>query len=253
MIDAAVTVNTIQFEAAMQRLRKGVRSGLIDPMYGTLTVQGRLLAERCQSLTPPRSLAQGRKAVARDIDRAFQPLKPEDFRSPSIQRIIRKDDREAWDAAAKNFGSRNLKDSRAIGFNPRHHINSRRSRGRVQRTQGVVTLGPQATRVRQYIREVQQRVGWAKGGWNRGIMALGGRIKDAWFGRHGIARGQITDGRQAADPFIRVANDTTWGKDRAQSERIVRAAIGMRARDMVKYLETQMRLAAVKAGFAKAA
>jgi hypothetical protein len=53
MIDAAVTVNTVQFEAAMQRLRKGVRQGLIDPAYGTLTVQGRLLAERCQDLTPP--------------------------------------------------------------------------------------------------------------------------------------------------------------------------------------------------------
>jgi hypothetical protein len=110
-----------------------------------------------------------------------------------------------------------------------------------------VTLGPQATRVRKYIREVQQRVGWAKAGWNLGILALGGRIKDAWVYRHSVTRGQFTDGRNSPDPFIRVANDTSWGKDRATSEKIVRAAIGMRARDMVKYLETQMKIAAAKA------
>lgn len=247
MIEAGVVVNTVPFEMAMQRLKKGVRDGFIDPQYGTLTVQGRLLAERCQAMTPPRNYSQGRKRVEKDISRAFQPLRPQDFRSPSIQRIIRKDDRDGWREAAKHFSSRNLRNTEAISFDPAHHAKQRKSRGRVFNSGGVVTLGPQATRVRRYIRTKQALVGWAKAGWNIAIMALGGRVKDAWVSKHSVARGRIIDARAAPDPYIRVINDTSWGKGGQTAEKVVRDAIGYRARDMMRYFETQMKLARDKA------
>jgi hypothetical protein len=45
-MEMSMTVDSAQFEAAMQRLQKGVREGFINPQYGILTTQGRLLAER---------------------------------------------------------------------------------------------------------------------------------------------------------------------------------------------------------------
>ena len=59
MADDGIEVNTLAFEGAMQKLKSGVRQGFIDPAYGTLTVQARLLAERCQAFTPPRNVGQG--------------------------------------------------------------------------------------------------------------------------------------------------------------------------------------------------
>lgn len=242
-----IEVRTVEFEAAMQRLRSGVRKGFIDPAYGTLGVQGRLLAERCQAMTPPRSYSQGRKRVATDIRKAFQPLKASMFSSPQIQKIVRRDNRPAWDEAAKHFTSRNLKNTRASSFDKKHHERQRASRGRVFGSGGIVTLGSEATAVARYIREVQRRVGWAKGGWNMGILSLGGRVKDSWVSRHSVLRGIIKDGRSLPDPFIYVANNTGWGKDRNQSVKIVKSAISHRARDMQKYFEVQMKIAAEKA------
>lgn len=247
MIEAGITVNTVQFEMAMQRLKKGVRDGFIDPGYGTLTVQGRLLAERCQAMTPPRSLSQGRKRVEKDVSKAFQPLRPQDFDSPSIQRIVRKDDREAWRAVAKNFRNKSLRNTEAITFDPAHHKRQRQSRGRVFNSGGIVTLGPQAARVRQYIRLKQSLVGWARAGWSIGILGLGGRVKDAWVSRHSINRGRLIDGRASADPYIRIINDTSWGKGGQTAEKVVRDAIGYRARDMLRYAENMMRIARDKA------
>jgi uncharacterized protein (UPF0335 family) len=246
-ISFSAALNSVPFEAAMQRLRAGVRKGLIDPGYGTLTVQGRLLAERCQAITPPASLAQGRKAVARDINKAFQPLTVETFDSPSIRRIIRTDDRDAWRSFAQHATQRTIRNTEAIDFSPAHHQKQRRSRGRVFNSGGVVTLGPQAAAVRKYIRTVQSRVGWAKAGWNIALLGLGGRPRDAWVARHSVNRGRFVDGRSSSDPFVQAINDTGWGRDRNQSERIVRDAVRMRARDMQTFFNQQMRLAAAKA------
>lgn len=247
MIEAGIVVNSIQFEAAMQRLKKGVRDGIIDPGYGTLTVQGRLLAERCQAMTPPRNYSQGRKRVEKDISKAFQPLRPQDFKSPSIQRIVRRDDRDAWREASKHFNNRRLRDTEAVDFDASHHARQRQSRGRVFNSGGIVTLGPQATKVRRYVRAKQALVGWARAGWNIGILGLGGRIKDAWVARHSVNRGRLIDGRASADPYIRVINDTSWGKGGQTAEKVVRDAVGYRARDMANYVDRMMKLARDKA------
>lgn len=254
---ATVTINTVEFEAAMQRLRSGVRAGIIDPQYGTLTVQARLLSEKCQLLTPPRNVGQGNAAVMRDLSRVYFPQSAKTYRSKSIRRIIMRDDRAAWDAAAKNFAIP-LKNTRAIDFSEGWHQQNKISRGRASGLANgkrgakanleVVTLGPQASLARAYMQKIKARVGWAKAGWSMGIVAFGGRVAANWVARHSIARGRVVDGRSAAEPFVQVGNDTGWAQYRGtEGERIVRNVIASRSRDMQAYFETMMRVAAQKA------
>lgn len=260
-----VEVNTVEFEGAMMRLREGVRKGFVDPQYGTLTVQGRLLSERCQAFTPPRNVAQGKAAVSRDITRIFMPLSHTTFREKGLRKIVRTDDRPAWDKVALNFnGSHNLQNTKAIGFSQGWHASNRISRGRARgltgkkkgtpkHNLGVVTLGPEGRESRRYLKDVQKRVGWARAGWNMGIFALGGQAGSAgiqpWIRRHGVSRGIFVDGRNLPDPFVQVINDTSWAKHSNEGERIIRNAVSARARDMESYYFRMMRLAATNAGF----
>lgn len=252
-----VEVNSIAFEGAMQRLREGVKDGFIDPNYGTLAVQGRLLAARCQDFTPPQNVAQGRAAVARDLTNIFRPLSQSTFTDKGIRKIIRTDDRPAWDAVAKNFrGSHNLQNTRAIGFSESWHTRNRNRRGRGPRAKygniGVVTLGPEAKQARDYTKQKMRLVGWARAGWNMGIFSLGGvagqMTIQPWVRRHGVARGQFIDGRMNPNPFIQIVNDTGWAQSQKnEGQRIIGNAILARARDMESYYFRMMKLAAARA------
>jgi len=255
-----VEVNSVAFEAAMQRLRSAVRAGLVDPVYGTLPKQAALLAKRCQDFTPPRNVGQGKAAVARDLSTIFRPLDQRTFEDKRLKKIIREDNRPAWDAAARYFrGGNNLRNTRAIGFTTEWHRQNRLARGRGRPGKGgnigVVTLGPQAKTARTYMKTVQGRVGWAKGGWNAGIASFGGTVTTSWISKHGTAGGQAIDGTLGADPFVRVINETGWARYGAQGEgnRILRNAIQARSRDIENYVKRQMQLAAAKAMGAAAA
>lgn len=238
----------------MQRLQQGVRAGIIDPQYGTLQVQGRMLAERCQVFTPPRNVGQGKAAVARDITTIFRPLSHTTFDNKSLKKIIRTDDRPAWDKVAKNLrGAHNLQNTIAVGFSTAWHKKNRNKRGRAFKAKygnmGVVTLGPEARKVREYIKDKKGMVGWARAGWNSGILGLGGQIKAQWVNRHGMGQGFLVNGTaDAIAPFVQIGNTTSWaGKFQAEGNRIIRNAIAARYRDMEAYFNRMMRLAAAKA------
>lgn len=253
-----VEVDTVAFEAAMQRLRAGVRDGFVDPGYGILSKQASLLAKRCQDFTPPRNVGQGKAAVARDLSTIFRPISQSTFQDKGIRKIIREDNRPAWDSAARNFGnSHNLRNTRAIGFTPDWHRQNRMSRGRGRAGKGgnigVVTLGAEAKAARNYIKKIKERVGWARAGWNMGIIAFGGVVESDWVRKHSVNRGQVVDGRNSPDPFVQVINDTGWARYRSgEATRILRNAINARARDIEAYALRMMQLAKEKAlgGFA---
>ncbi len=251
----SAAVNTVEYEGAMQRLRAGVRAGFVDPSFGTLSVQGRLLAQRCSDFTPPRNKAQGQAAVARDLTRIFAPIEERTFTNKGLRKIIRSDDRGAWDKVAQRFSdSHRLRNTRAMAFSPEWHVKNRISRGRARTGKkgnlGFVTLGPQAVQARGYLKDVQRRVGWAKAGWNAGLIGLGGTPKGDWIARHGKKRGALVDGRSADDPFVQVINDTGWARygSMGEGERILANAIRARARDMESYYFRMMKLAGQKSG-----
>lgn len=244
----------------MQRLRDGVRRGIIDPQYGTLPVQARLLAQRCQDFTPPRNVGQGKAAVARDITTIFRPLSASTFEDKNLKKIIRTDNRPAWDKVAQNFkGSHNLQNTKAIGFSSDWHTTNRISRGRGRGLSGkkggkrkdnlgVVTLGPEGRRTRQYLAIIKKRVGWARAGWNPGITGFGGTVTQPWISRHGRGRGWYQNGTASPEPFVRVGNDTGWAKyNQGEGDRILKNAIVARARDMQHYFFQKMRVAAATA------
>lgn len=236
----------------MQRLRSGVKDGFIDPQYGLLSVQGRLLAERCQTFTPPRNVGQGKAAVAGDITNIYRPLSHTTFTNPGIRKIVKTDDRPAWNKMALNFrGSHNLQGTQAMGFTPEWHTRNRTRRGRGVKAKygnlGFVTLGPEGRQARQYLKQTQKHVGWARAGWNQGIILLGGTVKTPWVSRHGMGNGFVVNGTTSPDPFIQVGNTTSWAKQAKEEERILRNAISARARDMQTYFARMMRLAATKA------
>lgn len=253
MIGASIEVNTVQFEAAMQRLKQGVRSGFIDPSYGLLPTQARLLAERCQTFTPPRNVGQGKAAVARDLTVIYKPLSHTTFTSPSLRKIVRTDNRPAWDKVALNFrGAHNLQNTKAIGFSTAWHKQNRMSRGRGRRGKngnlGVVTLGPEGRQSRRYMADKKKMVGWARAGWNQGIIGFGGTVKTPWVSKHGLGQGSFVNGTSSPDPFVQVTNSTSWAKySGGEGNRILRNAIVARSRDMEAYFYRMMRLAAAKA------
>lgn len=250
---ASIEVNTVQFEAGMQRLRQGVRDGFIKPEYGLLPTHARLLAERCQTFTPPRNPGQGRAAVARDITTIYRPLSHTTFTQPSIKKIVRKDDRPAWNKVALNLrGSHNLQNTTAIGFDGGAlHKRWRNKRGRTYRAKygniGYVTLGPEGRQVRRYIADKKKMVGWARAGWNQGIIGFGGTVKTPWVSRHGLGQGFFVNGTTSPDPYVQVGNTTSWAKQSNEGARILRNAIAARSRDMESYFNRMMRLAAQKA------
>lgn len=254
-MNVTVEVNTVALEAAMQRLRDGVRRGIMDPQYGTLPVQARLLAERCQEFTPPRNVGQGKAAVMRDLTVIYRPLSQSTFESPSIKKIVRTNNMEAWNTISPKFkGAHNLQNTRAIPFSSDWHKQNRMSRGRGRRGKGgnigVVTLGPEGRRARSYMAIIKKRVGWAKAGWNAGIIGFGGTVKGGtWLSSKGTGGGWFQDGTAAANPFVAVGNSTSWAKygSAGEGNRILGNAIRARARDMQSYFDRMMRVAAAKA------
>lgn len=272
MADAVtVEVNSAGFEAALRRLDKAVRSGFVDPIFGTLPKQASLLALRCQDFTPP--IARGKAgfpdrvsarkageiAIKRDLHRCFWPVSQSTFESKSLKRIVSENNVEAWRIAAMRFKKPELRNTTAFpSFNAVFHTANRNNRGRVVRAKngynlGRVSLGPVGVEARAYTKKMLDRQGWARAGWNLGVLAGGTGMQahaglPNWVRRHGLGQGAYTDGTASADPFVRVSNNTGWAKyGSGEGNRIISNAIGARIRDMEKYAEKMAQVAAQRA------
>lgn len=148
----------------------------------------KLLLRQGMRITPPRTQAQGRKAVARDVMRAVQPLALAGstgivIQNESMRKMVRQKDRVALEAVFAQ--SKKLRGHRIIEGSEikSHHRAQRRSRGRVGRAQKVVTLDAKAHRT--HTRTMQNRVGRMKAGWVPALNALGeSRVAPAWVRRH---------------------------------------------------------------------
>ena len=192
--------------------------------------------------------------MARDLTVIFKPITQTTFDNKGLRKIIRTDNRPAWEQAAMKFdNSKGLQNTKAMSFSTAWHQKNRISKGRGRRGKndnlGFVTLGPEAREARAYIKTVKKRVGWARAGWNMGIIAFGGTVSTSWVSRHGMIRGAVVDGRSNASPYITVLNDTGWAKYNAGAEgqRILNNATRSRAADMQTYFRRMMLLAKTKA------
>jgi hypothetical protein len=210
-----------------------------------LRFEGRQLALRLVRLTPPRTLSQGRKAVARDIQRAVRPLRPADFTSKRIRKLIRKRDYSGLEAVFARFpqGS-DLRGVSVVEPNfPQMHEEARASRGRVHKFQRKVT--PAADKVREYIRTVQSRVGRGRAGWGVSLIALGGKPQ-AWVVRHANRNTGVFEDRADVAGYIRMENRSEWA-EAGDDDRIVANAIRSRTRNIREAIVKAQAEAAKKA------
>lgn len=149
----------------------------------------RLLLRDIQRLTPPKTLAQGRKAVSGDMSRVASPLDPDKIKFPAMAKAVRDRDAKAIQAIADNLKS---------GFYAKRHMissdgdlraahqSARNNRGRVRRDQNNMTF----LRIwRKYTSEIQSRVGYARAGWAQAAAGVGFKLP-SWVARHsGYAKG----------------------------------------------------------------
>lgn len=149
----------------------------------------RLLLRDIQRLSPPKTLAQGRNAVAKDMARLAAPLDPEKIKFPRMAEVVRKRDEKAIQSIANNmkggfFMRRRLLTNDADMRTA--HLAARNARGRVRRDQNNMAL---LRTWRKYTTEIQNRVGYARSGWAQVAAGVGLRLP-SWVSRHtGYAKG----------------------------------------------------------------
>lgn len=149
----------------------------------------RLLLRDIQRLTPPKTLAQGRKTIAKDMTRVAAPLDAAKIEFPRMAAVVAKRDHEAVRAIAKNqksgffFNRKLLVTEEEIRT---AHLSARNRRGRVPRDIGnMAFLGLW----KKYTTSIQNRVGYARAGWAQAAAGVGLKLP-SWVSKHaGYAKG----------------------------------------------------------------
>jgi hypothetical protein len=197
----SITIDASAFGANIRELIRvtGLDSGEI------IRSQAALFVKKVVQFTPPKTLAQGRKAIARDIDNAVTVFDPAKARSDRMRQVIEAQDYEAMKSIldASNKG----KAWRVEKFTPTLHTSQRDRRGRVKSSKRVVS--PDLRQVKQYIAEVQKRSGYARSGWVPAMQALGMPVP-AWMQRHSSQRaGGVVDETRTANPSITMTHSAS--------------------------------------------
>lgn len=156
----------------------------------------RLLLRDIQRLSPPKTLAQGRKAVAGDMNRVAAPLDADKIRFPRMAQAVRDRDEKAIRAIADNlksgfFSKRKLLTSEAEMRTA--HLAGRNNRGRVRKDQNNMAM---LRLWKKYTTEIQQRVGYARAGWAQAAAGVGLRLP-SWVSKH---TGYVKGGYKAPTP-----------------------------------------------------
>lgn len=144
----------------------------------------RLLLRDVVSFTPPKTLAQGRKAVDRDLARNAAPLDAQKIKMPRMAEVVRKRDVEAIQKIADNVKGGFFKGRRLLQTTDdirAEHKKNRTRYGRVRSDKRNMAL---LSVWRKYTREVQDRVGFAKAGWIRAAQGVGLKLPN-FVTRHG--------------------------------------------------------------------
>lgn len=220
-----------------------------------------LLMRKVMDFTPPfksggkpgaSDLSVGRTAVARDIYKTMRPFDPAQIRTPQLQRIVDRKDFAAFNLLAARSKGR-MKGDTAIAFSPQVHLSQRDRRGRVMGSdRNKVVLGTDAALLNKYVKTVQKRVGYAKSGWLKAMLLVGGDAP-SYVMNKGTGGGDVIDDHANDDnPSITAINRTPWAVRRDEGERIKSDAYGSRAQAIHAKVMHHIGLARKDAGFGAA-
>jgi len=147
------------------------------------------ICRQIMQLTPPRNLAQGRKAVAGDLSRIVYAPRAEDVKWEPLKKALKARDVAAATALYAAKSSPRFTFTTGTAEIRGQHLRMRNPRGRVNK--GVKPfLAAFSSDARQYVAQVQSRVGWAKAAFARTLIAAGGTVP-AWIGRLANAAGTV--------------------------------------------------------------
>lgn len=244
---------------AISRLEKAVKEGIVNPDFGTLTVQARLLVKHAMGITPPMrgpnaktpsngSRNVGVRRVTRDINRLFHTPDADEITHPWVKKIIRTGTAMDWAKFARSDVAGKFSGTTAVVPDAATHKRFRNSRGRVayisKRSYGMIVLREGKSALAALIKKKVAMVGWARAGWLRGYVSLGGNDAPDWVNRHFPGDGTFTDGRRNPDnPFVEIYNRTDWAFKHDEADRITRTAYAGRFKAIQSYINTMGRLA----------
>lgn len=196
-------VDTALFDRATLRYAQDL--GLSFPK--AVRQSARLLNAELLRFTPPKTQAQGRKAVARDIGRAMWLLDPKKIHNSILAAAVRDGEHEVVEAfinalrrrgKAGALGTHQLKH-----FSPSLHQSARNNRGRVTSRKRIMVIeGPEYKR---YVKEVQSHVGALKFGWAISGRQLGVSIP-AWVLGHSERQGSFQEVDSPTNPKVVMTN-----------------------------------------------
>lgn len=231
---AIAGVDTTGFQLQVQRYVQDL--GLTA--HAVITTQGRLLFEQLMKFTAPKSYAQGRRAIARDITRAMTPLDPAFFRSASIRRAIEAKDLGRLEAIRQRIPG--WAKWRIEPFSEGLHRNTRDARGRVQRSRKVFVLG--VNEHKRYVTKMQKRAGLTKAQWSGMVGLLGGKVP-AWVATHSTPYATLADFRKEKDnPHVSVSNRAHGVMSDPQFQSLLQRAILTRTIAMTRDVDRRLRL-----------
>lgn len=181
-------------------------------------------------ITPPKTRAQGRAALLRDIGRAVRPLRVRNFTGRHAwAKAMRKAIRERDNDTAQTLLRRTkgpLARAEVVPFTKDVHRRARDRRFRVAKWTGRMTT--EADEWDAYVQRMRGRVGEAKGGWATGLLAMGGSASQ-WVKVHSYA-GEFVDAlKDPSAPYIQATNRSSWAKG-GDDSRTVRNTLRIRAR-----------------------
>lgn len=200
---------------------------------------GRLLAAELLRLTPPKSYAQGRAAVERDINRAMWSLDPAKIHNKVLRTAVQDQEFDVVQAFL-NALQRTGKSGAFAGyrlehFSPELHRRARDRRGRVQRSQKIIVL--ERAEHKRYVKEIQGHVGSTKFGWGIGAQRLGVNVP-SWVLGHNPALGSYEENLKGLDPMLAMTNRGPGLDGVAQS--IIRQAVSRREKAMARDVDRML-------------
>lgn len=210
-MSATVTIDTTRFNQQMAGVYDAlVGAGRLGDAATLVADESRLFLKEIINKTPPKSLAQGRKAVRRDIFRSMTPFAGEQITKPELRKrwgeIERNDpgkySSDELQGILRDFGWKKV---HLKAFDTKLHTGQRDSRGRVQTFKDVFVL--EKKQLMKYINQVQSRVGYMKSGWVPAYKLVGGVVKD-WISRHRRPAGFTIGNLSGEKPSIVIGNYT---------------------------------------------
>jgi hypothetical protein len=211
-----------------------------------LVYEAAAFTRKVVSFLPPKTRAQGERAIRRDIARAIRAIDPASFDNPRLRKALSQATPEQATAILQNIAA--FKGLRVERMDPSLHTHRRNRRGRVPRgTRPALVVGRED--LRRYSARVEARAGYLKSGYVPAAAALGAALP-SWITRHGdVGQGSIVKriGGPGSMHHITITNRAGRYFDHA---RMARDALRSRGNSLETKVRRLLAGKAVNLGFA---